>query len=520
MGGLGGDHEALLEGVPGAIVVISPGGRIVRVNAQAERLFGYDRTEIVDEPVELLIPEGLPVVDLGHASSGVDDPGRIGARLKRSGRKKGGSAFSAEISLSSVETRDGPIVVVTVRDVTDRLHAETMFRGLLEAAPDAIVAVNAEGLIVLVNSRAEQLFGYQRDEIVGQSIEQLVPDSARACHPRHRSLYVVDARPRAMGSGLELAARRKDGSEFPAEISLSAIETGDGLLVSAAVRDTTERVEAEVERARLRDEVQQERLANRLRQFERSESLGQLVSGVAHDFNNLLGVILNYSTFILDEVDQLPGDIPITEVIRNDAKQILRAAGSGADLTKQLLAFDRDELIAPQVVDLNRLVTVIEQFLARTIGANIELEISLAQDLWPILADQGQLEQVLVNLAVNARDAMPQGGKLTIETANVQVDANHAAVQDGVALGRYVQLKVGDNGVGMEPGTLEQVFVRTFTTKPKGHGSGLGLATVHRIVTQAGGYCFMHSNIDVGSTFAALFPATSEISPGEQSAST
>ena len=249
---LGEDYEALLEGVPGAIVGIGPSGQVVLVNAQVERLFGYDRAKMIDQPIELLIPAGLPAGDPAYGGSGIDDPGRIGARLKRTGRRKDGSEFPVEISLSPVMTRDGLIVTAAIRDVTDRLHAETMFRGLLEAAPDAILVVNADGLIVLVNSRAEHLFGYERAEIVGQPIEQLVPESARAVHSGHRSRFADDPHPWAMGAGLELTACRKDGSEFPADISLSAIETSNGLLVSAAVRDTTERTEAEAERARLR----------------------------------------------------------------------------------------------------------------------------------------------------------------------------------------------------------------------------------------------------------------------------
>ena len=243
------------------------------------------------------------------------------------------------------------------------------------------------------------------------------------------------------------------------------------------------------------------------------------MSGVVHDFNNLLGVILNYSTFILNELEQPPRDMFPTETVRNDVKQIVRAAESGTDLTKQLLAFDRNEVTKLQVVDLNRLVTVVEQFLARAIGADIELEVSLTNGLWPILADKSQLEQVLVNLAVNARDAMPRGGMLTIETANLEVDAENAAAYGGIALGRYVQLKVDDNGTGVGPDTLEHVFERSFTTKPKGRGSGLGLSTVHRIVTQAGGYCFMNSEIAVGTNFSALFPATMQPWPEEPAAS-
>ncbi|MGA2838273.1 MAG: PAS domain S-box protein [Acidimicrobiales bacterium] len=502
--------EALLEAAPDAIVGVNSGGRIVLVNSQTERLFGYDRDELIGQAIELLVPEHVRGVHPQRRSGYMADPQLrpMGAGMELAGRRKDGSEFPAEISLSAIETDEGLLVSAAVRDVTERVEAQATFRGLLEAAPDAVIGVNSDGRIVLVNSQTERLFGYDRDELIGQAIELLVPEHVRGVHPKHRSGYVADPQLRPMGAGMELAGRRKDGSEFPAEISLSAIETADGLVVSAAVRDVTERVEAQAERERLRAEAQRERLEGQLHQSQRLESLGQLAGGVAHDFNNLLGAILNYSVFVAEEIDKLPPGLPSIDVLRNDVEQIRRAAERGAELTYQLLAFGRREIVQPQVLDLNEVVLGVEQLLKRTIGEHVELRVTLASRVSAILADPGQLEQVLVNLAVNARDAMLTGGIVTIETGDVEVDDDYAGLHAGLEHGRYVRLRVCDNGVGMEPDVLKHAFEPFFTTKPKGEGSGLGLATVYGIITRAGGYGHIYSEPGVGTTFNALFPVT------------
>ncbi|HEV8064978.1 MAG TPA: PAS domain S-box protein [Acidimicrobiales bacterium] len=508
-------YEALLEAAPDAIVGVTSAGRIVVANSQAERLFGYDRADIIGQPIELLVPESVRPVHPTHRAGYVQDPKPrpMGAGLELAGRRKDGTEFPAEISLSSVMTDDGLIVAAAIRDVADRISAEAKFRGLLEAAPDAIVGVDSQGLIALVNSQAERLFGYERSEMIGQKVELLVPEAKRSVHPERRSRYVNDPLPRPMGAGMELAGRRKNGSEFPAEISLSAIETADGLLVSAAVRDVSERIEAQAERERLRAEAQRERLEGQLHQSQRLESLGQLAGGVAHDFNNLLGAILNYAAFVVEEVEKLPDGLAPVETLRNDAQQIRRAAERGAELTHQLLAFGRREVVQPQVLDLNRVVRGVEQLLRRTLGEHVELLADLAAEVSPVLADPGQLEQVLVNLAVNARDAMGSGGALTIDTGDVDVDEAFAAANIDLVPGRYVRLRVSDDGAGMSAEVVEHAFEPFYTTKPKGEGSGLGLATVYGIVTQAGGHAHIYSEVGVGTTFSALFPATDQPAP-------
>jgi two-component system cell cycle sensor histidine kinase/response regulator CckA len=247
----------------------------------------------------------------------------------------------------------------------------------------------------------------------------------------------------------------------------------------------------------------QQRLAAQLDRSQRLDSLGQLAGGVAHDFNNLLAIVLNYASFVSE-------GLPATSPVQADIAEIHRAAERGATLTHQLLAFASEEAVEAVVLSLNDTVAEVERLLRRTLGEHVDLRCHLAEALWPVLADQGQLEQVLVNLAVNARDAMPDGGRLTIDTANQDVDEHYAATRPGISPGRWVRLRVSDTGAGMDLVTLKNAFDPFFTTKPKGRGTGLGLATIHGIISQAGGYCQLYSEPGRGTTFTALLPATDQ----------
>jgi PAS domain S-box-containing protein len=359
--------------------------------------------------------------------------------------------------------------------------ADHMMVGLLEAAPDAMVCVDADGRIVLVNAQTERLFGYRRDELAGRPVEILVPDTIKAGHPAHRAGYVADPRPRQMGAGIELAGRRRDGSTFPAEISLSAIDTGEGILVAAAVRDVSARLELQAERERLKTQAERDRLELQLRQSQRLESLGQLVGGIAHDFNNLLAVISNYAAFVAEEIaSQTPQDQ--WRSVREDIKQIERAAERAAGLTRQLLAFARRDVIQPRVLNLNQVIETVEQLLLRTLGEHVELSTDLAAGLG--------------------------GGKLIVATASA--DADGAASRVGLVPGRYASLKVSDTGTEMPQEVIEEPF---FTTKPKGEGTGLGLATGYGIITQLGGHVQIYSEPGLGTTFTILLPETSQPAP-------
>ena len=396
-----------------------------------------------------------------------------------------------------------------------KVSADPTFAALLEAAPDAMVCVATNGQIVLVNEQLEQLFGYPPRELLGQPVEILVPEDARAFHAQHRDGYAANPRKRPMGAGLQLAGRRRDGTTFPAEISLSTLRTSQDMLLTAAIRDISDRLAAQAEAEKLRAEAERGRLEAQLNQAQRLESLGQLAGGVAHDFNNLLGVITNCADFAREETGRDPRHISWQEV-RRDLDEIHAAAGRGAGLTRQLLAFARRDVIRPRVLSINDLVTEINQLLHRTLGEHIQLTTNLAGDLSPVLADPGQIEQILVNLAVNARDAMPTGGTLTIETATTDVDEAYAAPRQDLRPGRYTSIKVSDTGTGIPPDIISRVFEPFFTTKPQGQGTGLGLATAYGIATQAGGTIRIYSEPGLGTTIIVLLPITENTPSGEQ----
>jgi PAS domain S-box-containing protein len=510
-------HTALLDLTPDAILARDADRRITFWNRGAQTTYGWSPAEALGaDPGDLLRTEyPIPLEEIERL---VTETGGWAGDLVQHARDGRRLVVESRWAAQYDETRRLAGLLEVNRDITARLQSQT---AMLELAPDAIVGVGRDGLIVLVNAQVDALFGYAREELLGQSVEVLVPERFCDAHRFHRVGYFADPRTRPMGAALELFGRRRDGSEFPAEISLSSIETEDGTLAIAAIRDVSERVAADRERERLKTEAERQRLQNQLHQAQRLESLGQLAGGIAHDFNNLLAVIINYAAFIANDLDAasgIDGD-DRWRGTRDDVEQIRLAGERAAHLTHQLLSFARRDVVQPEVVDVNDVVGDIEQLLRRTLGEHVELHSSLAADLRPVLIDPGQLEQVLVNLAVNARDAMPDCGVLRIDTANMDIDEDFAASRPELLPGPYIRLRVSDTGIGMSPETVQRAFDPFFTTKPPGQGTGLGLATVYGIIQQAGGRLQIYSEPDVGSTFTVLLPATDQVtSPAELSA--
>lgn len=391
---------------------------------------------------------------------------------------------------------EGPAEVAALaRDLNAMMNAahreqivNSRLAAIVDSAADAILAKDLEGVITAWNPSAARMYGYEESEIVGRNVAVLFPPDLSD----EQTMILQRVR---QGDRIELETRRlrKDGTTFDAAVTVSPIRDASGAVVGASTvsRDHTERNRAA---AAQRD------LEERLRQAERLESLGQLAGGIAHDFNNLLAAITNYAQFVADETKDRPA-------VRGDVEQIQIACERAARLIKQLLIFSRREAIRPEVLDLNTTVDGVRRLLERTIGEHIELKVELEPELPTVRADRGQLEQVLVNLAVNARDAMAGGGTLTVRTRAVEIDDDRASTATAVPLGRYVELTVSDTGTGMADEVARHVFEPFFTTKPAGKGTGLGLATVYGIVTDAGGTISVQTREGAGTELRVLLPA-------------
>jgi PAS domain S-box-containing protein len=497
---------AIVESSHDAIIGKTLNGVITSWNTGAEQLYGYPRDEVLGRHASLLFPPGQEDLETQLMQRITCGENIDQHRVMR--RRKDGGVVAVSLTLSPITDATGAITGVASisRDISERQRAEAMFEGLLEAAPDAIIGVTRDGAITLINAQAERLFGYPREELLGQPVDLLVPERLRGGHVHHRDGYFNHPRNRPMGAGAALAAVRKDGTEFPAEISLSAVDTDQGMIVTTAIRDVTDRLIAQAERERLITQAERDASERRLQHARRLESLGELAGGVAHDFNNLLAVISNYTDMVLETLDKPVLDPAELAEIRNDLGQVSRAAERAARLTKQLLAFGRRDITQATVLSLNHVIGDVEQILRRSLGEHIHLIASLDPQLAPIHADASQLEQILLNLAVNARDAMPGGGTLSIDTSNADIGDDDSTSRN-LSPGRYVRLRVSDTGSGMPPEVIERAFEPFYTTKPKGSGTGLGLAAVYGIATAAGGDVHLYSEAGIGTTVTVILPA-------------
>ena len=363
---------------------------------------------------------------------------------------------------------------------------EAMFRDLFEAAPDGILLVDAEGVVSLANTEAERIFGYERAALAGVSIDRLFPSDGHDNGALPAQAYFANPEKRRMGEGHDLRARRKDGAEFPADMSFGPFSLEGRPIALGIVRDMTAQRSVEAQ----------------LRQAQKMEAVGRLAAGVAHDFNNILSVILSYAQMMED-------DLKPEEPLRASAEEIKAAGLRAVDLTRQLLTFSRQQVRVASVVDLDQTVVGMESMLRRLLGAGIELTVLSGAARGKLRVNAGELEQVVMNLAVNARDAMPEGGSLTVETKRVDLDEDYAATHHDVVPGPYVMLAVSDTGIGIDKETQARIFEPFFTTKELTKGTGLGLATVFGIVKQSHGHIWVYSEPGVGTTFRVYFPQAS-----------
>lgn len=391
--------------------------------------------------------------------------------------------------------------------------AESQISAILTIAADAIISLDQRFRITLFNEGATAIFGYTPDEIIGQPLERLIPERFHAIHQRHVADFeTASVAARKMGDRQEIFARRKDGSEFPAEASIAKHHVGGKKIFMVVLRDVTERKHTEAALALANTELEK-RIAARTRDLEaeirrreetqaaliqaqRMEAFGQLTGGVAHDFNNLLTIITGNLELLAAEIGE--------ESARTYLRRAADAADMGAALTKRLLTFARRRRLTPQIVDVNELVLGLTEMLKRSLGDPIALTTILAGNLWRTRADPSELENAILNLALNARDAMPTGGQLVIETQNVSGSETGNMLPD--AGGDYVLISATDTGHGMAPDVAEKAFEPFFTTKDQGRGTGLGLSTVYGFAEQSGGHAAITSALAAGTTVRLFLP--------------
>ncbi|MGO9088787.1 MAG: PAS domain S-box protein [Terriglobales bacterium] len=482
--------EAVIEGASDAIFVKDREGRYLMVNASAADRVGRQVSEVVGKTCrDLYPPEAIPqILERDRRALQAGETQTFEEHLTASG-----VALTCLTTCGPFRDAQGRIAgsFGISRDITDRKRIEDNLRvqklfleQLIENAPEAIAITDPDYTIRQVNREFTRVFGYPAEEARGRNLSALIvpPDK------EEESLSLENYTTRPLTSGLETKRRRKDGSLVEVSVLVSPVLVGNELdAVYSIYRDISDFKTTE----------------EQLRQSQKMEAIGRLAGGIAHDLNNLLTVVTGYS------------DLQLAALAPADPKhayaaQIKQAAERATALTQQLLAFSRRQVLQPRVIDLNFVVGSVETLLRRLLGEDIEITFTPSQNLGAIRADASQLEQVIMNLTINARDAMPEGGRLLLQTANTDLDEAYARVHSGVVPGRYVLLTVSDTGVGMDKDTLAHIFEPFFTTKGPGKGTGLGLSTVYGIVQQSQGYVFVYSEPGRGTSFKIYLPRVDE----------
>jgi PAS domain S-box-containing protein len=468
------DLGGLLEAAPDAMVVIDQSGTIVLVNAQTETVFGYSRAELLGQPVEILVPMDLHDVHRAHRTEYVGEPHvrSMGSGLDLRARRKDGSEFPVEISLAPLRTGGQLLISAAVRDVTNKRAEERLFRGLLEAAPDAMVIVDQTGKIVLVNAQVENRFGYERGELIGQSIEILVPERFAGHHASFRTGYVAEPRTRPMGLAGDLYARRKDGSEFPVEISLAPLETEEGLLVSAAVRDISERRRMQAEADRIKDEF---------------------FATVSHELRTPLTSMLGYSELMADLEDLSPQGQRFLSVITRSAERELRLV----DDLLTLVAIEESGLtIRRAVVDIERVVRdAVEAARPRAEEVDIALSLEIPGYAVQVDADRDRIGQAIDNLLSNALKFTPSSGSVRVRMGMTATEVEIDVADSGTGIGEVEPIRI-----------FERLYRSGSAVAQQVPGAGLGLTIALAIVEAHSGTIGVVKTDAHGTTFRISLP--------------
>jgi PAS domain S-box-containing protein len=495
--------RAVVETAVDGVILIDAQGRIEMFNPACERLFGYRAREVIGENIKMLMP---PPYRDGHddlldSFRRTGEKKIIGTGREVTGRRKDGSTFPMNLSVGEAKHDGESIFVGIIHDLSERVRtarvitdALASIKAVVDTVADGVIMIDASGIVQTFNPACERLFGYSAGEMIGQNVKVLMPSPYRDEHDRYLENYHRTGERKIIGIGREVTGRRKDGTIFPMNLSVGeAQQEGESIFVGI-IHDLTDRKHTEAQ----------------LVQAQKMEMVGQLSGGIAHDFNNLLTVVVGNAEVLSDMLKARPD-------MKMLADAIVLAGERGAELTQRLLAFGRRQTLQPAEFNCNALVNGMEKLLRRMLSEAIEIRSVLEAELWTAYADPGQLENAILNLAINARDAMAGGGSLTISTANVPLDRRYRELHPEVNPGNYVMVAVTDDGHGMARDVLEHVFEPFFTTKEVGKGSGLGLSMVYGFVKQSNGHVAIYSEPGLGTTVRIYLPAVTmaaERAPG------
>ncbi len=492
--------RAVVDTAVDGVILIDAAGIVLLFNPACERLFGYASFEVVGRNVKMLMPspyqgEHDAYLDNYHRTG---DRKIIGIGREVLGRKRTGETFPMDLSVGEAEEGGKPIFVSVIRDLSERKAAETALRegserlrAVVETAVDGVILIDARGVVQMFNPACERLFGYTASEVIGHNVRMLMPSPYREGHDSYLSNYHETGAAKIIGIGREVTGLRKDGATFPMDLSVGeAKQEGGASIFVGVIHDLTSR----------------KRTEQQLVQAQKMEMVGQLSGGIAHDFNNLL-------TAILGNAEALSMRLKDQEDLRKFADIIINAAEAGAELTQRLLAFSRRQVLQPDVVNCNALVHSMGMLLRGMLREDVELRVSIAPESVLAIADAAQLESAVLNLALNAQDAMPKGGALSLTTSEIELDPESLGPNIDVRGGRYAMVAVTDDGEGMTREVRDRAFEPFFTTKEVGKGSGLGLSMVYGFVKQSNGHVTIYSEPGIGTSVRLFLPLATGAEP-------
>ncbi len=486
--------RAVVETAVDGVILIDAQGSVLMFNPACEKLFQYSADEVIGQNVKVLMPALYRDAHDGYLGNYHRTGERkiIGVGREVLGRRKDGSTFPMHISVGETKQDEGSSIFVGIlHDLTERERVEgilresaAQLRAVVDTAVDGVILIDADGRILKFNPACEKLFRYQADEVIGQNVKMLMPEPYRSGHDGYIRNFVTTGEKKIIGIGREVIGRRKDGSTFPMDLSVGEAKQDGSSIFVGVIHDLTDRKRTEAQ----------------LIQAQKMEAVGQLSGGIAHDFNNLM-------TVIVGNAEDLSEQLSARQDLKRLAQDICNAGERGAELTQRLLAFGRKQLLRPVETECNKLLDSMHKLLRRTLREDVEVTTQLDPELRVAFADPSQLESAILNLALNAQDAMSSGGRLIISTANASLDNLEHNIHPDVRDGAYVVIAVTDNGEGMPKAVLDRAFEPFFTTKEVGKGSGLGLSMVYGFAKQSNGHVSIYSEPGLGTTVRIYLPA-------------